>query len=73
MRKIVGADSRGALHVQREDYLDGSMNASQALVRRGRPTPSAATGTPADVIDGADLLIGALRRARAAGARRWRG
>ena len=27
VRKIVGADSRGALHVQREDYLDGSMNA----------------------------------------------
>src|SRR5271155_731525 len=23
---IIGADSRGALHVQREDYLDGSMN-----------------------------------------------
>ena len=32
--QIVGADSRGALHVQREDYLDGSMNADQALVRR---------------------------------------
>ena len=25
--KIIGADSRGALHVQRDDYLDGSMNA----------------------------------------------
>ena len=28
------ADSRGALHVEREDYLDGSMNSDQALVRR---------------------------------------
>ena len=25
--QIVGADSQGALHVNREDYLDGSMNA----------------------------------------------
>src|SRR6202171_3514933 len=24
--QIVGADSRGALHVKREDYLDGSMH-----------------------------------------------
>ena len=35
VRHIIGADSRGALHVQREDYLDGSMNAHQALVRGG--------------------------------------
>ncbi len=26
VREIIGADSRGALHVRREDYLDGSMN-----------------------------------------------
>ena len=26
VRQIIGADSRGALHVRREDYLDGSMN-----------------------------------------------
>ena len=26
VKNIIGADSRGALHVQREDYLDGSMN-----------------------------------------------
>src|SRR5262249_4553312 len=26
VRQIIGADSRGALHVQREDYLDGSMH-----------------------------------------------
>ena len=35
VRHIIGADSRGALHTEREDYLDGSMNADQALVRRG--------------------------------------
>ncbi len=42
VRQIIGADSRGALHVQREDYLDGIDERGQALVRRGRPTPSAA-------------------------------
>ena len=26
MTQIVGADSHGVLHVEREDYLDGSMN-----------------------------------------------
>jgi malate dehydrogenase (oxaloacetate-decarboxylating) len=57
VREIIGADSRGALHVEREDYLDGSMNDVKRwfaevtnLERR--------SGTPADVIDGADLLIG---------------
>jgi hypothetical protein len=41
VRHIIGADSRGALHVQREDYLDGSMNPSSAGSRRS-PTRSAA-------------------------------
>ena len=35
VRDIVGADSRGVLSSQRDDYLDGSMNRRQALVRRG--------------------------------------
>src|SRR5271155_5935765 len=60
---IIGADSRGALHVQREDYLDGSMN----LLKRwfaAATNPECRDGAPADVIDGADLLIG-LSGARA--------
>ncbi len=55
--QIIGADSRGALHVQRDDYLDGSMN----LIKRwfaSSTNPECRAGAPADVIDGADLLIG---------------
>jgi malate dehydrogenase (oxaloacetate-decarboxylating) len=55
--KIVGCDSRGALHVERADYLDGSM----PPVKRGlAETTNAARrhGGPADVLEGADLLIG---------------
>ncbi len=33
VRHIVGADSRGALHIERADYLDGTMNPHEALVR----------------------------------------
>src|SRR5579872_7474565 len=55
--KIIGADSRGALHVQREDYLDGSMNAVKRWFAEAT-NPQCRGGAPADVIDGADLLIG---------------
>ena len=33
-RTSIGCDSRGAVHTERADYLDGSMTADQALVRR---------------------------------------
>jgi malate dehydrogenase (oxaloacetate-decarboxylating) len=54
---IIGADSRGALSVQRDDYLDGSMSSvkrwyAEATNRECR------SGAPADVIDGADLVVG---------------
>jgi malate dehydrogenase (oxaloacetate-decarboxylating) len=54
---VVGCDSRGALSVDRADYLDGSMSAvkrwyADSTNRERR------TGAPADVIDGADLVIG---------------
>jgi len=56
-RHIIGVDSRGALSVRREDYLDGSMSAVKRalavvtnLERR--------EGGVVDVIEGADLLIG---------------
>jgi malate dehydrogenase (oxaloacetate-decarboxylating) len=63
VRHVIGADSRGVLHVQREDYLDGSMNATKRWFA-DVSNPEGRTGTPADVIDGADLLIG-LSGARA--------
>jgi len=55
--EIIGADSRGALHVQREDYLDGSMNELKRSLAESTNAECRA-GSPADVIDGADLLIG---------------
>ena len=57
VRNIIGADSRGALHVQREDYLDGSMNATKRWFAEGT-NPDCRAGAPAEVIDGMDLVIG---------------
>jgi malate dehydrogenase (oxaloacetate-decarboxylating) len=55
--QIVGADSRGALHIKRDDYLDGSMNTIKRWFAE-TTNPECLSGTPADVIDGEDLLIG---------------
>jgi malate dehydrogenase (oxaloacetate-decarboxylating) len=55
--QIVGADSQGALHVKREDYLDGSMNHLKRWFAEVT-NPDCRDGAPADVIDGSDLLIG---------------
>ncbi len=55
--EIIGADSRGVVHVQREDYLDGSMNTIKRWFAEVTNHDCRA-GTPADVIGGADLLIG---------------
>jgi malate dehydrogenase (oxaloacetate-decarboxylating) len=55
--RIIGADSRGVVHKQREDYLDGSMNTIKRWFAEAS-NPDCRQGTPADVIDGADLLIG---------------
>ena len=57
VRHIIGADSQGALHVQREDYLDGSMNSVKRWVSEVT-NPDCLAGPAAEVIDGADLLIG---------------
>jgi len=57
VRQIIGADSRGVLHVRREDYLDGTMNAVKRWFAEVT-NPECRAGAPADVIDGADLLIG---------------
>jgi malate dehydrogenase (oxaloacetate-decarboxylating) len=55
--KIIGADSKGALHMQREDYLDGSMNATKRWFAQVT-NPECRSGSPAEVLDGEDLLIG---------------
>jgi malate dehydrogenase (oxaloacetate-decarboxylating) len=55
--QIVGADSRGVVHRRREDYLDGSMNKIKRWFA-DVSNPDCRAGTPADVIEGADLLIG---------------
>ena len=57
VKQIIGADSRGSLHIQREDYLDGSMNPVKRWFAEVT-NPDCRAGTPADVIEGADLLIG---------------
>jgi malate dehydrogenase (oxaloacetate-decarboxylating) len=57
VRNIVGADSRGALHTEREDYLDGSMSSTKRWFAEVT-NPECRAGAPADVIDGADLVIG---------------
>ena len=57
VREIIGADSRGALHVNREDYLDGSMHRLKRWFAQAT-NPDCHDGAPADVIEGADLLIG---------------
>jgi malate dehydrogenase (oxaloacetate-decarboxylating) len=57
VRRIIGADSRGVVHVQREDYLDGSINPVKRWFAQVT-NPDCRTGAPADVIDGTDLLIG---------------
>ncbi|HTT29046.1 MAG TPA: NAD-dependent malic enzyme [Solirubrobacteraceae bacterium] len=56
-RHIVGVDSRGALSVDRADYLDGSMPS----VKRSLASVTnleRRSGGAVDVLDGADLLIG---------------
>jgi malate dehydrogenase (oxaloacetate-decarboxylating) len=57
VRQIVGADSRGVLSARREDYLDGSMNAIKRWFAEVT-NPDCREGTPADMIEGTDLLIG---------------
>jgi malate dehydrogenase (oxaloacetate-decarboxylating) len=55
--EIIGADSRGALSVERGDYLDGSLNGIKRWFAEVT-NPDCRSGAPADIIDGADLLIG---------------
>jgi malate dehydrogenase (oxaloacetate-decarboxylating) len=54
---IIGCDSRGALHVERADYVDGTMPAVKRRLAEST-NRERRSGGPVDVLDGADLLIG---------------
>jgi malate dehydrogenase (oxaloacetate-decarboxylating) len=56
-RNIVCCDSRGAVHVRRADYLDGSMPPLKRGIAESTNLDYR-VGGPADVLEGADLLIG---------------
>ena len=57
VRHVIGCDSRGALHTERADYLDGSMPPVKRALAEVTNLERR-TGGPSDVIEGADLLIG---------------
>jgi malate dehydrogenase (oxaloacetate-decarboxylating) len=63
VRDVIGCDSRGALHTERADYVDGSMPAVKRWFAEVTNHERRAGG-PAEVIDGTDLFIG-LSGARA--------
>jgi malate dehydrogenase (oxaloacetate-decarboxylating) len=63
VREIVGCDSRGVLSTLREDYQDATMSSVKRWYAEVTNHENR-TGTPADAIEGADLLVG-LSGARA--------
>ena len=56
-RHIIGCDSRGALHVERDDYVDGSMHAVKRWLA-SVTNEERRSGPAAEVLEGADLFIG---------------
>ena len=54
---IVCCDSRGAVSVERFDYLDGSMPAVKRALA-SVTNPERRSGTAVDVLEGTDLLVG---------------
>ena len=56
VRHIIGCDSRGAVHVERPDYVDGSMSSIKR--RLAEQTNEDRRRGPRRVLEGADLLIG---------------
>jgi malate dehydrogenase (oxaloacetate-decarboxylating) len=57
VRHIIGCDSRGAVHTERSDYQDGTMSEPKRTLAQ-LTNADHRSGAPADVIEGADLLIG---------------
>ncbi|HEY7891135.1 MAG TPA: NAD-dependent malic enzyme [Solirubrobacteraceae bacterium] len=61
--QIIGADSQGAVHTARADYQNGTMTQIKRWYAEAT-NPEGRAGSPAEVIDGADLVVG-LSGARA--------
>ena len=57
VRHQIVCDSKGALHRQRPDYLDGTMPGIKRWFAE-ETNPEQRPGGPAEVIDGADLFVG---------------
>ncbi|MCW3032855.1 MAG: NAD-dependent malic enzyme [Solirubrobacterales bacterium] len=57
VRHVIGCDSRGAVHTDREDYVAGSMPAMKRWFAEAT-NAERRRGGPADVIEGADVFIG---------------
>jgi len=56
-KNVIGCDSRGAVSVERADYLDGSMPAVKRALASAT-NPERRSGAVVDVLEGADLLVG---------------
>ena len=56
-REIISCDSRGAVHVERADYLDGAMHDIKRWLA-SVTNPERRSGSVAEVLHGADLFIG---------------
>jgi malate dehydrogenase (oxaloacetate-decarboxylating) len=54
---IVAADRRGAIHQDRPDYGDGTMNTPKVWLAE-HTNDGRRTGTPAEILEGTDLFIG---------------
>ena len=57
VRSIVACDRAGAIHSQRPDYLDDSMNVAKTWLAE-HTNPDRRGGTPAEVLEGSDLFLG---------------
>jgi malate dehydrogenase (oxaloacetate-decarboxylating) len=57
LRSIVSCDRFGAIHAGRDDYEDGSMNGPKTWLAE-HTNEERVSGTPRDVMEGADLFIG---------------
>jgi malate dehydrogenase (oxaloacetate-decarboxylating) len=54
---VIGCDSKGAVHTERADYLDGTMNPLKRWYAE-HTNRDRRDGPPAEVIEGADLFVG---------------
>jgi malate dehydrogenase (oxaloacetate-decarboxylating) len=55
--EVVTCDRFGAIHTERDDYQDGSMNTAKAWLAE-HTNGERITGAPGEVLEGADLFIG---------------